>query len=275
MNYQYYISAWIYKVLKEADKDYATFLHNQGYGKKESHLYKLFCFDRLNFGKPKLWKEKKLFQIFNDNIFLKVSFDIDQAAVNFIQGLFLNQEFYLGDKFNGIDFSVIGVNVLADPDFSDIAKKVLDKNDSLIENIKDSKKTLKSGDSVVCVDYKVVTPWVVSYKEKTDHYAKYLRPENTMFIPCAINHLTEKYNTLHEKQIYASDINIEVSQDYKRSGFLIKPGSKNETRVVGILCDFTLTAPIKVHKMIWSAGLCEKSSLGFGWVEVKNKIKKP
>ena len=44
MNYQYYISAWIYKVLKEADSEYATFLHNQGYGKNESHLYKLFFY---------------------------------------------------------------------------------------------------------------------------------------------------------------------------------------------------------------------------------------
>ncbi|MBK5261552.1 MAG: hypothetical protein JJE17_03130 [Peptostreptococcaceae bacterium] len=269
MDYQYYISAWIYKVLKEADTEYATFLHEQGYGKDESHLYKLFCFDRLNFGKPKLWKEKKLFQIFNDRIFLKVSFDVDEGAVNFIQGLFLDQRFYLGDKFNGIDFSVIGVNVLPEPDFSAIVETVADENHSVVEDADDTKKTLESGDFIVCVKYRTVTPWVVSYKEKTDLYAKYLRPEHQMFVPCVIKHLTEKYNSLHEDQVSDSDIHMEVSQDYKRSGFLIKPGSKNETRVVGILCNFAFTAPVKIHKMIWSAGLCEKSSLGFGWVELK------
>lgn len=63
MDYQYYISAWIYKVLKNADKDFARFLHDQGYGQSETKLYKLFCFSRLDLGKPKLWKEKKLFEI--------------------------------------------------------------------------------------------------------------------------------------------------------------------------------------------------------------------
>ena len=269
MDYQYYIAAWIYKVLKEADKEYATFLHEQGYGKDENHLYKLFCFDRLNFGKPKLWKEKKLFQIFNDKIFLKVSFDIDETAVNFIQGLFMNQKFYLGDIFNGIDFSVVGVNVLPEPDFSAIGEAVVDESSSVVEDINDAKKTLESNNFVACVKYRTKTPWVVSYKEETDHYAKYLRPEDPKFIPCAIKHLTEKYNSMHKKQIAASDIHMEVSHEYKRSGFLIKPGGKNETRVVGVLCDFILTAPVEIQKMIWNAGLCEKSSLGFGWVEIK------
>lgn len=245
MNYQYYISAWIYKVLKDADEDYATFLHEKGYGKDGNHLYKLFCFDRLNFGKPKLWKEKKLFQIFYDDIYLKISFEVNEAATNFIKGIFLNQEFYLGDKFNGLDFSVTGVNVLPEPD------------------------SFSSGDSPVAVKYRTVTPWVVSYKEETDMYAKYLKPDHPMFIPCAIKHLSDKYNNLHETHIPESDISVAISPEYKRSGFLIKPGSRDETRIVGVLCDFTLTAPVEIHKMVWSAGLCEKSSLGFGWVEIK------
>ncbi len=45
------------------------------------------------------------------------------------------------------------------------------------------------------------------------------------------------------------------------------PGTKDESRIVGNLCRFKLIAPIEVHQMIWSAGICEKSSSGFGWVE--------
>jgi CRISPR-associated endoribonuclease Cas6 len=44
MDYQYHISAWIYKVLKQADEDFALFLHEKGYGKNDPKLYKLFCF---------------------------------------------------------------------------------------------------------------------------------------------------------------------------------------------------------------------------------------
>lgn len=72
MDYQYYISAWIYKVIGKADKEFARFLHDKGYGGSESKLYKLFCFSRLNFGKPVLWKEKKLFEIKRHDIFLEL-----------------------------------------------------------------------------------------------------------------------------------------------------------------------------------------------------------
>jgi hypothetical protein len=65
MDYQYYISAWIYKVLYQADEDFALFLHEKGYGKNDPKLYKLFCFSPLNFGKPILWKEKK--SVFKQN----------------------------------------------------------------------------------------------------------------------------------------------------------------------------------------------------------------
>ena len=66
MDYQYYISAWIYKTIGKADMEFARFLHDEGYGNDPGKLYKLFCFSRLNFGKPKMWKEKKLFEISKD-----------------------------------------------------------------------------------------------------------------------------------------------------------------------------------------------------------------
>src|SRR5690554_1229501 len=88
MDYQYYISAWIYHVLKQADKEFAHFLHETGYGKGDAKSYKLFCFSHLSFGKPKLWKEKKLFEISSHEIDLQISFDVVEAASNFIKGLF-------------------------------------------------------------------------------------------------------------------------------------------------------------------------------------------
>src|SRR5690554_1855314 len=86
MDYQYYISAWIYKVLKQADKDFARFLHEQGYGEGENKLYKLFCFTRFDFGRPILWKDKKLFEVTIQEIGLKISFDVTEAATHFIRG---------------------------------------------------------------------------------------------------------------------------------------------------------------------------------------------
>lgn len=241
MDYQYYISAWIYKVLKQADTEFAEFLHNKGYGKNEddTKLYKLFCFSRLNFGSPKLWKEKKLFEISVQEINLQISFDVNEAAINFIKGLFIKQEFYLGDKFNGIDFNVSNVVTLPEPKFS------------------------KS------MQYYLQTPWVVSNKSEIDKYPQYISPTNDNFNTLASKHIIEKYNNIRGgESILLNQVKLKRTSDFKRAGFVMKPGSKEQSRIVGNLFDFELIAPVEVQRMIWNAGISEKSSSGFGWVEM-------
>lgn len=240
MDYQYYISAWIYKVLKQADADFANFLHNKGYGKNEnnSKLYKLFCFSRLNFGKPKLWKEKKLFEISAHEIKLQISFDVNEVATHFIKGLFMLQEFYLGDKFNGIDFKVSKVETLPEPEF------------------------------IKCMRYKLQTPWVISFKAENSRYPQYLSPEDELFESLSIKHLIEKYNNTKQLEpVLSEQINIKRLNDFKRSGFVMKPGTAQQSRIVGNLFEFELKAPVEVQQMIWNAGASEKSSSGFGWVD--------
>ena len=238
MDYQYYISAWIYKVLNQADKEFAQFLHEKGYGQGETKLYKLFCFSRLYFRKPKLWKEKKLFEIPAHEIGLQISFDVPEAATTFIKGLFMSQEFYLGDKFNGIDFRVSKVEALPEPDFTET------------------------------MNYRLQTPWVVSYKTEEDKHPQYLSPKDEIFEPQAINHIVEKFNnTRNAGSISQKQIRFKRTSNFKRAGFVMKPGTPEESRVIGNLFEFELTAPVEVHQMIWNAGVSEKSSSGFGWVE--------
>ena len=263
MDYQYYISAWIYKVLKQADREFASFLHEKGYGKSETKLYKLFCFSRLDFGRPRMWKEKKLFEISAQDISFQISFDVPEVASVFIKGLFMSQEFYLGDKFNGIDFKVTGIEALPEPAFSKI------------------------------MSYRLETPWVVSYRTGTDRYPKYLRPYDEGFKEFSLKHIAEKFTNTGKGKITSDDMIfrifdgrdpegtpvfrepepakwLEDSAYWKRGGFLIKPGTKEESRVVGNLFSFELTAPVEVHRMIWDAGVSEKSSEGFGWITVFN-----
>ncbi|PTN09607.1 CRISPR-associated endoribonuclease Cas6 [Mangrovibacterium marinum] len=239
MDYQYYISAWIYKVLKQADSDFAQFLHERGYGQSDSKLYKLFCFSRLNFGRPKLWKEKKLFEISAPQIELQISFDVDQAATNFIKGLFMSQEFYLGDRFNGIDFKVTGVEALPEPEFRETMR------------------------------YRLQTPWVVSFQPEAACNPQYLSPGDEAFDALATKHLIEKYNNTRQPlSIGTEQVGMRRLTDFKRAGFVVKPGTAQQTRIVGNLFDFELTAPVELHRLIWNAGASEKSSSGFGWVEI-------
>jgi len=151
------------------------------------------------------------------------------------------QEFYLGDKFNGINFKVSNVAALPDPEFTET------------------------------MHYRLQTPWVVSFKAvETDKYAQYLSPTDENFEPLAIKHIIEKYNnTRTDETILPEQIKLNETSSFKRAGFVMKPGSKEQSRIVGNLFEFDLTASIEVHKMIWNAGISEKSSSGFGWLELK------
>lgn len=247
MNYQYYISAWVYRVIRQADEEFADFLHERGYGDSDTKRYKLFCFDRLNFGKPTLWREKKLFEISSHIVKLQVSFDVQEIASNFIKGLFVDQEFYLGDKFNGIDFRVGEVKALEEPTFRET------------------------------VEYRLNTPWVVSYQPDNEKHPRYLPTSDSRFRELALRHIAEKYrNSRVEESEQASVLNpkldIEITSDSKRAGYLLKEGTPQETRIVGNIFKFKLTAPIAIHQMIWNSGISEKSSSGFGWVEIDARI---
>jgi len=243
MDYQYYISAWIYKVLRQADEDYATFLHDQGYGQSPAKLYKLFCFSRLYFGKPKLWKDHKLFEIDNKTLWIKVSFDVPQAATTFIKGLFSDQECYLGNRFNGIDLKVTGVEALPEPHFTET------------------------------MHYRLHSPWVVSFQSDKQRPAQYLKPEEDHFNDLSVKHIKEKFQSTRNLTISDDKISFSPASSYKRSGFVIKPDTPQQTRVVGNIFDFELTAPTEVQRMIWNGGISEKSALGFGWCELDEKYK--
>ena len=47
LNYQYPLSAAIYKILRQASPDYAAFLHDQGYQAPSGRLMQLFTFSKL------------------------------------------------------------------------------------------------------------------------------------------------------------------------------------------------------------------------------------
>ncbi len=49
LNYQYPLSAWIYKVLENGDHDFSKFLHEHGYRHDSNKAFKLFTFSNLLF----------------------------------------------------------------------------------------------------------------------------------------------------------------------------------------------------------------------------------
>ena len=241
MDYQYYLSAWIYKVIGKADPEFSNFLHTEGYSQGYKQ-FKLFNYSPLSFGRPTLWKEKTLFEIHTDQLFLSVSFHLAEAAEKFIIGLFNNQQVYVGDQFNGLDLVVAQVERLPEPE-------------------------LKS-----TMNYRAVSPVVVSLKDKQDKYAQYLSPEDENYADLLRQNLWNKYGSIPNVTILSEDIGFHFEPISRPKSKLVtmKPYTTEQSKVRCFVFGFSLTCPVEIHQLILSSGIGEKNSMGFGWVEVTN-----
>ena len=239
MDYQYYLSAWIYKVIGKADREFSEFLHSEGYS--DGHRrFKLFNYSPLDFGKPVLWKEKNLFEIKADRLSLKVSFRMSEAAEKFIIGLFNNQEAYIGDQFNGLELTVSQVERLPDPEISETML------------------------------YRAVSPVVVSRLSEGDHYAQYLSPEEPGYCDLLRNHFVTKYGTVPHADPLPErfEFNFRLMSDPRSKLVTMKPYTPQQSKIRGYVYDFELTAPVEIHHLLLASGMAEKGSMGFGWCEI-------
>ncbi len=108
VNYQYPLSAAIYRIIAKGDAEYASFLHERGYGKG----FKLFTFSQLQVP----------FKIVGDRLRLlgieasfQVAFHLPQAMESFVRGLFQSEEIVIADKKSKSRFTVKYVESLPTP----------------------------------------------------------------------------------------------------------------------------------------------------------------
>lgn len=239
MDYQYYLSAWIYKGLNNADREFSAFLHSEGYTSGYKH-FKLFNYSPLNFGKPTLWKEKSLFEIGSDQLSLSVSFYLAEAAEKFIIGLFNNQQVYVGDQFNGLDLIVSHIERQPEPELNST------------------------------MNYRAVSPVVISLKDNSSKYSKYLSPTDTEYSDLIRKNLLFKYSSIPNASNLPEDLNFSflLKNDPKSKLATIKPYTPEQSKIRGFVFDFALTCPVEIHHLIIASGFGEKNSMGFGWVEI-------
>jgi len=240
MDYSYYLSAWIYKVIGQADPAFANFLHSQGYadGNKQ---FRLFAYSPLDFGKPILWKERALFELYTDRVLLQVGFYLPDAAERFVVGLFRQQAVYVGDRFNGIDLAVTQIERQPEPVLAPT------------------------------LHYKALSPVVVSARTNDSTYARYLPPTDEGYALMLKNNLMQKWKSIPGAGTLPDTFHFEMLMTHQPKSKLvtIKPGTPQQSKVRGFVYEFGLSAPEALHHLILSSGIGEKNSMGFGWCEVK------
>jgi CRISPR-associated endoribonuclease Cas6 len=247
VNYQYPVSAWIYKVINAGNNEFADWLHSKGYS-DDKKQFRLFTFSHLQTDNAKVVNDRLI--INSNTIVLNLSFYPIEAMEHFITGLFQNQQFTLGDKKSKAAFTVQTIERTPEPNFSQATK------------------------------FKALSPICISHKSGQDQkYAKYKHPKDEDYGQLLINNLFNKYNTFYNihdqnkclnKELYHCQ--FQLLTDPKQKLITIKAGTPQESKLKGYLYQFSLYAQEELLRFGYYAGFGEKNSLGFGCGEVKCEV---
>lgn len=245
LNYQYPLSAIIYKILQRADEDYALFLHEQGY-RHGSKTFKFLTFSDL----------RTSFTIRGDRLVMKtnqaeliVCFHLPSAAEIFIRGLFLNQQIEIADRKSKVAFTI---------------EQVVAENSSI--NSLENREVL----------LQPMSPIVVSSKNEHGNY-DYLSPEHGGYSELLINNLVDKYAAANDKsavELTSLRSAVTITPVYfshtpRHRLIAIKEGTPAETKVRGYdKFRLSIQAPVELIELALNAGMGSYNAIGMGSVEV-------
>ena len=238
LSYQYEASSAIYRILSRADEAYATWLHDNGFHLETVKKFKLFTFSRI-FGEYKVYKDTGRIKYYGDTAEWYVSFLPEKSTQKFIEGLFLNQIFEIGDKKSAVQFHIICVEAMPEPDYSDE------------------------------MEFETLSPMCIKLKNE-DGRIDYLSPKDVRAPYLIFNGLLDRYKIFYGKSLPCSpeDCKLEILSEPKSALIMIKAGTTAQTRVRGYQCRFKVKAPVEIMKIIYSSGIGVQTSVGFGCVEV-------
>jgi len=247
INYQYPLSAAIYKILAKGNAEYADLLHEKGYGKG----FKLFTFSQLNVP----------FKIEGDRLKLKdndanfqISFHIPQAMESFVKGLFQSEEIVIADKKSKVVFTVKSVESLPN---------------SLLQH---------KENEIISIYTKPLSP-VVAGLMKVDGNYDFLSPENLQFAESLIYNWRSKIEACYDPETASAALLmveiVPMKQPFKSRLITIKADTKQETKIRGWMSfELKVTAERRFVELLLNAGAGVYNAQGMGCVEVFSKNKK-
>jgi CRISPR-associated endoribonuclease Cas6 len=240
INYQYELSSWIYNVIRRADENYSTFLHEKGFI-ADGKTFKMFTYSQLDLRPFEISGDR--IKLLGREISLNLRFMVDRSLENFVKGLFLNQKVGLGDKNSVVDFEVSAIETSAPVIFKPL------------------------------IQYQCLSPICVS-RSRSDGTTAYLSPDDAQFGELLIQNLVRKEKALAlvaEEPRSSLPYKFRLLNTPRKKGIHIKANTESHTQVVGYLFHFELLAPIELHEIGYYAGFGEKNSMGFGCVQpIKN-----
>ena len=241
-NYQYELSAVIYKILGHADGEFSQWLHDNGFA-ADKKVFKLFAFSRLQI--PKFRIEGNFLEILSDSVTWYLSFLPERSTQEFIQGIFNEQQFELGNRQARIRCRVQSIELMPSPAFSEP------------------------------MSFRTLSPMCLTLKREngTDEY---VAPDHPMAKELIRQNLLDKYKAFTGNDFPNHDaaFDFKVTNQPRSSLVTIKADTPQESKIRAFGCNFQLTAPVELMKICYDCGIGSKNSLGFGMVEEKKNKKK-
>nr|NQU93136.1 CRISPR-associated endoribonuclease Cas6 [Bacteroidota bacterium] len=249
LNYQYPLSAWIYKVLERGDREFSAFLHEQGFKMENQKTFKLFTFSNLQFPRntSRHMKRTDRLEIFADRVWLTLAFQIPVAAEKFVAGLFNDQEAEIGDRISKVEMDVGTIEMLKEPEFTE--RMIIH----------------------------TLSPIVVTRKTENDKQEQYLKPGDADYDFLFFKNLLDKYNA-YQRQMQQETESIDtkmlqfkcLTENPKSQLQHIKAFTIAEVKVRGYRFDFEIIAPPALIKTGLDSGFGAMNAVGFGCGEVIN-----
>lgn len=243
INYNYPLSAAIYKVFANSGPRFAEWLHLKGFSIDDGKRFKFFNFSRLNFEEMTIHKNSIIGEgLVRFNLSSPIE---DTLVLNFINGLLSSKGIYIGSNESGTNFKVLSASIKPIPVFDFDMKFIMQ------------------------------SPTVVSIKNSADRII-YLKPSDIEIKNALAINLKNKYKVLFNKT-YHEFLDIQLDLDYiqKKGGdeavmklITIKENTSSQAKIKGFMTPFRIIADPKLIKLAYYCGIGEKNSLGFGAIEV-------
>lgn len=245
-NYQYPLSAAIYRIIRQADEKYSAFLHDKGY-RFNGKSFKLFSFSDL---RVPFRNQGDRLLITGSQAKLTITFHIDEAATHFIAGLFMNQQLEVADKISQVKFSVSQVELLNDP-LTDMQEE----------------------DPVIILH--TLSPLVVGRKNAKGNY-DFIGPADASFADSLIYNWLEKYRSVNGEAPLIENLKGRITVDVLTSAqeirsrlITIKAFTPEQTKIRGFtkfrMC---VKAPKPLLALALDAGMGLYNAQGMGCVGV-------
>lgn len=245
LSYQYELGCWIFRVLEKGNRNLAHFLHDGGYEHHQHRRFKFYTFSHLRVPRRDIQADRLVIKC--PEIYFTISCLVEEAAQRLVLGLLRNTEpFEIGDRISRGRFLVQNVNIRLDPINSET------------------------------VHLRTTSPLLVGrpkIKPNGKLSEDFLAPGDSDYIRYFTQNLLTKYDTAYREGLVgeadlSSPIDFKlISERPAKKGIRIRAFTPAETKNIGYLFDFQLSAPRELIRLGMLAGFGEENSMGFGAVE--------